>query len=48
MQEIAAFSGEDATASDIFTGAARLYERIARDVGGNKQESAALTRFFSG
>jgi putative dehydrogenase len=46
MQEIAAFCAEDAAARDIFNGVARLYERMARDVGGSKQESAALTQFF--
>jgi 3-hydroxyisobutyrate dehydrogenase-like beta-hydroxyacid dehydrogenase len=47
MREIAAYSGEDAAARDVFVGFAELFDRIARDVAGGKNESAALTEFFT-
>jgi putative dehydrogenase len=47
MREIAAYSGEDAAARDVFVGFAELFDRIARDVAGGKIESAALTEFFT-
>jgi putative dehydrogenase len=46
MREIAAFAGEDRATHDIFVGVAELFDRIARDVAGEKCESSALTRFF--
>jgi putative dehydrogenase len=46
MQEIAAFAGDDVAARDVFVGFAALFERMARDVAGEKRESAALTGFF--
>ncbi|MBI3707718.1 MAG: NAD(P)-dependent oxidoreductase [Proteobacteria bacterium] len=47
MEEIAEFSGEDAAARKIFEGVARLYERLAADVAGTKQETGALTAFLA-
>jgi 3-hydroxyisobutyrate dehydrogenase-like beta-hydroxyacid dehydrogenase len=47
MREIAAYAGEDAAARDVFVGFAALFDRIARDVVGEKRESAALKEFFS-
>ena len=47
MREIAAYAGEDAAARDVFVGFAALFDRIARDVVGEKRESAALREFFS-
>jgi 3-hydroxyisobutyrate dehydrogenase-like beta-hydroxyacid dehydrogenase len=46
MREIAAFAGEDAAAREVFEGFAALFERIAGDFAGGKQESAALQEFF--
>jgi putative dehydrogenase len=47
MREIAAFAGEDAAAREIFVGFAELFERVSRDVAGEKVESGVLTGFFS-
>jgi L-threonate 2-dehydrogenase len=47
MREIAAFAGEDAAAREIFVGFAELFERVSRDVAGEKIESGVLTGFFS-
>jgi 3-hydroxyisobutyrate dehydrogenase-like beta-hydroxyacid dehydrogenase len=47
MREIAAYSGEDAAARDVFVGFAALFDRIARDVAGERLESDALTEFFT-
>ena len=47
MREIAAYAGEDAAAREVFVGFAALFERIARDVAGERLESDALTGFFS-
>jgi 3-hydroxyisobutyrate dehydrogenase-like beta-hydroxyacid dehydrogenase len=47
MDEIAAFTGEDAAARQIFEGAARLYERLAEDFVGAKTKIATLDDFFS-
>jgi 3-hydroxyisobutyrate dehydrogenase-like beta-hydroxyacid dehydrogenase len=46
MREIAAFAGEDAAAREIFVGFAELFERVSRDVAGEKVESGVLTGFF--
>lgn len=46
MREIAAFTAEDTAARDVFKGFAQLFERIARDVAEEKQESAELLEFF--
>jgi 3-hydroxyisobutyrate dehydrogenase-like beta-hydroxyacid dehydrogenase len=47
MEEIAAFSGDPATAA-IYRGIADLYRRIAADVAGPNADTAALRRFSSG
>jgi 3-hydroxyisobutyrate dehydrogenase-like beta-hydroxyacid dehydrogenase len=46
MREIAAFAAEDAAAREIFVGFAELFERVARDVAGEKVESRVLAGFF--
>jgi hypothetical protein len=46
MDEIAAFVGEDEAAHAILGGAARLYERLAQDFAGDKDEIAALEAFL--
>ena len=46
MREIAGFAAEDGAASEIFRGAAALYERIAGDVAGERRETEALERFL--
>ena len=45
MEEISAFTGEDAAAGALFAAAARFYERVAADVEGEGHETAALTAF---
>lgn len=46
MQEIAAFAAEDTAAREVFKGFAQLFERISRDVAGDRRESAPLLEFF--
>jgi 3-hydroxyisobutyrate dehydrogenase-like beta-hydroxyacid dehydrogenase len=46
MREIAAFAGEDAAARKVFEGFSELFERVSRDVAGEKAESGVLTGFF--
>jgi 3-hydroxyisobutyrate dehydrogenase-like beta-hydroxyacid dehydrogenase len=46
MREIAAFTGEDAAAHKVFEGFSELFERVSRDVAGEKVESGVLTGFF--
>jgi L-threonate 2-dehydrogenase len=46
MEEIAAFSGDPATA-EIYRSIADLYRRIAADVAGPNQDTAALRAFFT-
>ena len=46
MQEIAAFAGEDAATREIYTGIAALYQRLADDEAGPKQEIGALDAFL--
>jgi 3-hydroxyisobutyrate dehydrogenase-like beta-hydroxyacid dehydrogenase len=46
MREIAAFAGEDAATRDVYVGFAELFERLSRDVVGEKRESHDLTEFF--
>lgn len=46
MRQIQAFAAEDSAASEIFQGAAQLYERIASDLGGDSRECTALEEFF--
>jgi putative dehydrogenase len=47
MREIAAYAGEDTAARDVFVGFAALFDRIARDVAGERLESDALTGVFT-
>lgn len=47
MREIAAFAGEDAAARKVFEGFSELFERVSRDVAGEKAESGVLTGFFA-
>ena len=46
LDEISAFVGKDHPESAMLSGAARLYERIADDFNGGKEEIAALDRFL--
>ena len=46
MHEIAEFAADDPAARDIFNAFARLFAQVAKDVGGEQRESAALTGFF--
>ena len=48
MREIAEFASEDAATQAVFVGFSELFERISRDLVGEKRESAALTGFFAG
>ena len=48
MQEIAEFAKEDPAAHAIWMGISALYERLAEDVAGDKDETDALARFFGG
>src|SRR6185312_5314884 len=45
MEEIAQFVGEDPAGRQFYLAAARLYERIAADFAGPKQETATLDAF---
>ena len=46
LDEIAAFVGDDYAEHDMLAAAARLYERLADDVDGKKDEIGALDRFL--
>jgi len=46
MQEIAAFATADSAAAEMFRGASDLYERLARDVKGERVEIGALERLL--
>jgi 3-hydroxyisobutyrate dehydrogenase-like beta-hydroxyacid dehydrogenase len=46
LDEIAAFVGEDRPEHEMLAAAARLYERIAEDFEGEKQDSGALDKFL--
>jgi len=46
MREIAQFASADPAAMDMFEGAARLYDRLARDVAGAGAEKSVLEGFF--
>lgn len=48
MEQIAEFAGEDAAAREIYRGIARLYERLAGDQAGGRQETQALRAFLDG
>ena len=47
MEEIAEFARDDPAAREMWTNIARLYERLARDMAGDKTEIDALARFFT-
>ncbi|MBV9569288.1 MAG: NAD(P)-dependent oxidoreductase [Hyphomicrobiales bacterium] len=47
MEEIAEFVGEDEAAAIMFRGLAQLYERLAADYRGNRDEIAAVEAFLS-
>jgi 3-hydroxyisobutyrate dehydrogenase-like beta-hydroxyacid dehydrogenase len=47
MCEIATFAGDDLAAAEIFQGAAALYDRIARDVAGERREARMLESFLT-
>jgi 3-hydroxyisobutyrate dehydrogenase-like beta-hydroxyacid dehydrogenase len=46
LDEIAAFVGEDLPEHDMLAAAARVYERIAEDLEGERQETGALEKFL--
>ncbi|HVZ53654.1 MAG TPA: DUF1932 domain-containing protein [Pseudolabrys sp.] len=46
LDEIAGFVGEDHPEHDIFSAAARFYERMADDFEGAKEETGALDKFL--
>ena len=46
LEEISAFVGEDRPEHAMLEAAARLYERIAADVEGEKKETGALDKFL--
>jgi hypothetical protein len=48
MEEIAEFARDDAAAREIWTNIARLYDRLAEDMAGEKVETGTLSRFFTG
>ena len=45
LDEIAAFVGKDLPESQMFSAAARLYERIAQDFDGEKEEVGVMDKF---
>ena len=45
LDEISDFVGEDHPENEMLAAAARLYERIAADFDGGKEEIAALDKF---
>jgi putative dehydrogenase len=47
MHEIANFVGEDASAHELYLGAAHFYEQIARDFAAEKKQALALETFFN-
>ncbi len=46
MAEIASFAGEDAAAAEIYRGASALYERMARDLEGERRELRLIEEFL--
>jgi putative dehydrogenase len=46
MEEIAGFVGDDDAGHKIFEGATALYERMAEDFEGGREETGALTTFL--
>ncbi len=47
MEEIASFAGEDAATREMYTGIARLYEKLAADYAGEKHDTATLDHFLT-
>ncbi len=47
MQEIAEFAREDPAAHDIWMAISKLYERLAQDAAGDKDEIETLAGFFA-
>jgi putative dehydrogenase len=47
LDEIADFVGKDLPESEMFSAAARLYERIAQDFDGEKEEVAVMDKFVA-
>lgn len=45
MREISAFLGEDPAAAAMFEGMAQLYDRVAQDAVGKRQEAGVIERF---
>ena len=48
LDEIAAFVGKDLPESEMFSAAARLYERFAQDFDGEKEEIGTMDKFVKG
>jgi 3-hydroxyisobutyrate dehydrogenase-like beta-hydroxyacid dehydrogenase len=46
MHEIADFVGDDPAGHELYAGAAHVYEQIARDLAGGKEQVAALQAFL--
>jgi hypothetical protein len=46
MHEIADFVGDDASAHEMYAGAAHFYEQIARDFAADKSQVSALQDFL--
>jgi hypothetical protein len=46
MHEIADFVGDDASAHEMYAGAAHFYEQIARDFAADKSQVSALQEFL--
>jgi putative dehydrogenase len=46
LEEISAFVGEDHPEHAMLDAAARLYERIAKDVDGEKKEVGEMDKFL--
>ncbi len=47
MHEIADFVSEDPAGHELYSGAARFYEQVAKDVDGEGREVAALMAFLN-
>ncbi len=46
MREIAEFAAADSAAAEMFRGAAALYDRLSRDIAGERVEIGALEKFL--
>jgi hypothetical protein len=47
LDEIASFVGDDHAEREMLAAAARLYERLAEDLEGKKEEIGMLDRFLN-